>query len=289
MDPHLARRCWRLLEPVHSLVYFAREGVSRYGELGIEDRSMAYFGTRAAPMGAVGAEMVIATFFNFSPDLVRAHVPAVWEIASPAALTEARLEVVDAAMRRALPAEMLRSPEMLELSALARRAAEAAAGHLGGRPLFASYTRLEWPDEPHLVLWHAQTLLREFRGDAHVAALVLEGLDGVEALVSHAAADPSTAFLLRPTRAWPEGEWQAAIDRLRWRGILGPDPDPVFTPAGVAQRDRLEARTDEASVIAYSALGDGGCDRLCALARPVSRAVVDAGLLKMDSATFLSA
>ena len=288
VDPLLARRCWRILEPVHGLVYFVREGPQTYARLGVEDRTTAYFGTRSAAMGRVGAEMVIATFFNFSPALVRRHVPRVWDLASPEDLLAARLEVVDAAMRRALPSEMLSSAEMEDLAALARRAAEEACLHPEGRPLFAAHSSLEWPSEPHLVLWHAQTLLREFRGDAHVAALLLEGLDGVEALVSHSAADPANAFRLRPTRAWSDEEWEGAVDRLRWRGLLEPDGDPIFTEAGVAQRERLETSTDRSSVVAYAALGDADCDRLCTLARPLSRAIVDAGMLKMDPSTFLA-
>ena len=33
-----------------------------------------------------------------------------------------------------------------------------------GRPLYAGHADLAWPDAPHLVMWHALSLLREHRG-----------------------------------------------------------------------------------------------------------------------------
>ncbi|MEN3271540.1 MAG: hypothetical protein V7636_301, partial [Actinomycetota bacterium] len=61
--------------------------------------------------------------------------------------------------------DAIESPELIEAAELARRAAEVACERPEGRPLFAGHASLPWPEEPHLVLWHAQTLLREFRGD----------------------------------------------------------------------------------------------------------------------------
>ncbi len=165
-----------------------------------------------------------------------------------------------------------------EAADLARRAAEAACEHPEGRPLFAGHAALTWPDEPHLVLWHAQTLLREFRGDAHVAALLLDGLSGLEALVVHAATGEVPAPVLRASRGWTRDEWAAAVDALRGRGVLEPDA-LALTTTGRARRDRVEVRTDELAVPAYRAIGEDGCARLRELARPLSRAVVAAGLL----------
>jgi hypothetical protein len=288
VDARTARRAWRVLEPLHSMVYFVPERNLEYGSIGVTDQTMGYFGSRAAPMGAVGAEIVVATFFNFSPDLVRRFVPAVWEIASPAALLAARLRVVETALPRAIAPEVLASEEMAELASLARRAAEGAAGHPEGRTLFAAHAALEWPDVPFLALWHAQSLLREFRGDAHVASLLLEGLDPVEALVSHAAYDPSIASFLRRSRAWSEEDWGAGAERLRSRGLLEAGPDLSFTDAGREQRERIEAQTDAATLPAYEPLGEEGCERVRELGRPLSVAVVEAGMLKADVWGFAS-
>ena len=177
---------------------------------------------------------------------------------------------------------------MTELASLARRAAQSAAEHPEGRTLFAAHAALEWPDRPYLSLWHAQSLLREFRGDAHVASLVLEGLGPVEALVTHAAFDPSIATFLRRSRAWSEDEWEAGAERLRSRGLLEAGAEPSFTDAGREQRERIEAHTDAATLAAYEELGEKGCERLRELARPLSVAVVEAGMLKADVGGFLA-
>jgi hypothetical protein len=272
MDPVIARKTWRTLEPIHGAVYFAQEQAEAYGAIGLSGET-AYFTTRAAPMGAVDAEVVIATFFNFFPGLVRDAMAGVWETTTPADARAARLAVVDGMLRRMVP-DAIGGHELAEAAELAQRAALTAAEHVEGRPLFAGHARLPWPDpsEPHLVLWHAQTLLREFRGDGHVALLTGEGIDGCEALVLHAATGEVPAGALRATRAWPDDEWAAATERLRARGWL--DADGQFTDAGREHRATVEARTDELAAPAYEPLGEDGCERLRALARPLSRAIV---------------
>ena len=175
------------------------------------------------------------------------------------------------------------APEMERAAALARRAAERAAERYEGRPLFAAHAGLPWPDPPHLVLWHAQTLLREFRGDGHIAALVLHDLDPVEALGLHlATGDPPESFL-RGTRGWPDDEWEAGVERLMARGLVlrvvpsgAHRASLTLTDRGAALREAIEAQTDGASVVAYESLGEEGCAELRTLARPFSRAVVDA-------------
>lgn len=82
VTPALARRTWRDVEPVHTMVYFVPEAEAAYAELGVTPPMMGYFGSRAAAMGPVAADLVIATFYSFNPDLVRASVPAVWDIAT---------------------------------------------------------------------------------------------------------------------------------------------------------------------------------------------------------------
>jgi len=162
---------------------------------------------------------------------------------------------------------------------LAMQAAVRAGEHPEGRPLFAGHADLPWPDAPLERLWHAQSLLREFRGDGHIAQLVHHGLDGVEALVLHEATGELPAGLLRRTRGWNDDEWTAAAGRLRARGWLQPaDPTNQLTlsEVGVALRQDIEEATDRLSVFAYEAIGEEGCDALRSLARPWSRAVVDA-------------
>jgi hypothetical protein len=270
------------------MIYFTPHGPPAYAAAGIIGPGaarMGYFGSRAAAMGAVPAEVVIATFYNFNPELVRRCVPKVWELASPTAVLAARLQAVDDSLRIAFNDEALSSPELVEAVAIAQAAAHAACEHPEGRPLFAAHASLPWPDEPHLALWHAQTLLREFRGDGHIAALVVEGLSGLEALVTHAAAGDVPAAALKATRAWGDDAWETAVDGLRSKGIIEAD-DLTFTATGRELRDRIEARTDIMAVAPYAAIGEDACTRLRAVGRPFSQAVIAAGLLTIDPARF---
>jgi hypothetical protein len=288
MDPTVARKTWRTLEPVHGMIYFTPHGATAYEAAGIVGpgaNRMGYFGSRAAAMGTVSAEVVISTFYNFNPALVRRCVPRVWELAGPAAVLAARLHAVDTSLRTAFDAQVLASPELAEVVTLVRRAALDACDHVEGRPLFAAHASLPWPDEPHLVLWHAQTLLREFRGDGHIAALVVEGLTGIEALVTHAASGDVPAGVLKATRAWNDEAWDAAVDALRGKGVIE-SQDLMFTTQGQELRQRIEDRTDAMAVAPYAALGEDACTRLRILGRPLSQAVIAAGLLTIDPARF---
>jgi hypothetical protein len=229
-------------------------------------------------MGPVAAPLVVATFFNFNPALVAAAIPAAWDAASPVAVLAARYEAVDRSLRQAWGPGAT-GADVAEAAGLARRAAERAGSRPEGRPLFAAHASLPWPDEAHLVLWHAQTLLREYRGDAHVALLTVAGLDAVEALVVHAATGQVPAKVLRRSRGWTEGDWAAGTERVRDRGWLEPGPTLRLSPAGQHARQVVEDDTDALSVAPYEALGVDGCSRLRSLARPLADAVIDAGLL----------
>ena len=273
MDPTIARKTWRTLEPIHGAIYFAAEAREEYVTAGIDDRMTGYFASRAAPMGAVPAEVVIATFFNFDPDLVRRSMDGVWDRVTTADVLAARLRGADRMIRRHAGA-FIDQPEIAEAAELARAAAVAACERPEGRPLFAGHASLPWPDEPHLVLWHSQSLLREFRGDGHIVALTVEGLDGCEALVTHAAAGDVSADILRSTRQRSGDDWLAAEERLRERGWL--DADLAFTDLGRERRDWIETRTDELAAGPYDAIGVEGCARLRELGRPVSQAMMAA-------------
>lgn len=276
MDPVVARKTWRTLEPYHGVVYFAPEPREEFKKLGISDRMMGYFGSRAAPMGAVPAEVVIATFFNFHPKLVSDRVPAVWDIASPQDLLAARLRGADAMLRRVLGDE-IESGELEEAAALSRRAAESCKPE--GRPLYAGHASLPWPDPPHLALWHAISCLREFRGDGHIAAMTVEGLDGCEALVTHAASGDIPPAALKGSRQWPDDEWDAAVDRLRARGWV--TDEGTFTDFGRERRQAIEDATDRLALPAWEALSEDECARLRTLVRPFSKAIVESGELAL--------
>lgn len=268
----MTRRLWALAEPFHALTYFAEESRSAAAETGLRGFWQRYFAFRAAPLGAVGPDVVTATFYNFAPGFVAARMPAVWDAVAPVAALDARLSGIDAAVRRVLGAEWHTSPEAAETADLASRAARAVPP--AGRPLAAANAGLPQPDAPHLVLWQATTTLREFRGDGHNAALLQREVDGVAAHVLAAAAGRSTREWLMRARGWSDPEWTAAAEALTERGWL---EDDGLSAEGLAMVAAIEADTDRLALGPWQALGDAGCDRLAELLAPVRRAVIAAG------------
>ncbi len=271
MEPVMARKMWRTLEPYHGMIYFAPEAAAAYEALGVMGFD-GYFASRAAAMGAAPAEVVIATFYNFNPDLVRQAIPRAWDVATPQQLVVARLGAADAALRRAL-GDGADGPEVARAAELARVAAAACSPE--GRALFAGQSSLPWPEAAHLVLWHAISLLREFRGDGHLVALVDARLSGIDALIFHAASGEVPRAALQTTRGWSDEAWQAAIRGLDERGLV--DADGAFTPAGAELRQRIEDRTDALALAPWEALGPDGCDELRTLVRPMSKTIVEGG------------
>jgi hypothetical protein len=263
LPPRAGRRCHNVLNPLHSAHYFSPDLSAELAAIGVSDQRAAYFAVRAAAMGAVGAGTVTATFYNFRHELVARHVPDVWRTASPEAVLAARTRAVDATLRRLLGADTLGSKEVAEAAELALRATEACVRT--ARPLYAAHADLPVPDEPHLALWHAATLLREHRGDGHLAVLLDAELDPLEALVSHTATGKGMApKWALATRGWHHDDWTAARDRLRERGLLTADGE--LTEAGTALRRDIEEETDRLDRAPYEHLGAAGVARLTELA-----------------------
>ncbi|RSS51609.1 SCO6745 family protein [Streptomyces sp. WAC01280] len=277
---------WHLLEPLHALLYYAPEAFGEAAALGYDtvERWPSYFAWRSAPLGAPGPAGVASAFYSFSPGMVARYVPGVGEgsdevrAADPAAVLAARLRAVDRTYRAVLGEDTVKSPELAEAAALARRAAEAAG--TAGRPLAAANAALPWPEAPHLALWQAATILREHRGDGHLAALLVAGLDPVEALVSFAAigAAPEPVF---ESRGWSATEWAAARERLTARGVL--DAEGAVTDEGRALRAEVELRTDELAAAPWAALGPEATARLAELLGGPWLSAIGSGLLPADN------
>jgi hypothetical protein len=276
---HRARRLWRALEPYHAVVYFAPEPQAACTDLGTRGYWMSYFAQRAAPLGAASPQLITAVFYGFAPRLVARAVPDTWKVASPQRFLAVRLEAVDAALHRLLGADVLRSPAVTEAAELAREAALAAP--TAGRPLGAANAALPWPDPPHLVLWHAQTVLREQRGDGHVAALLTAGLDPVESLVLFAADIAMDPDWMRTRRGWTEEEWAAGVERLVARGLL--EAHGALTAAGRVLRVEVEEHTDALADPAVAALGDVRAARLAELVEPLVGAIVTGDSFMRDN------
>ena len=238
--------------------------------LGYRGFWMGYFAARSAPLGMAPREVVTAVFYNFAPERVAKALPAAWEIAGPQAALQARQESAVAALRR----YGLDSGENIGVAAeLAGKAARHAP--LDARPLFAANLALPWPDDPLAALWHATTLLREQRGDAHVSVLAAEGISGRESNVLHAAAGNVARDYIARTRDYDETAWRHHEQRLADRGLL--DDDGALTAAGRELKDHIESRTDALSLSALDALSDDEVERLFRALTPITRAVVAGG------------
>lgn len=269
-----ARRLWTVLEPIHAVTYFSEECAERYRSLGLKGFWMGYFASRSAPFGEASAALATATFANFRPSMAERALPDAWARCSPAAVLAARLDGSVATLRT-LVGGAADGPDLAGAADLAERAVDACP--LDGRALFAALTALDRPTDPLGRLWHAATLLREHRGDGHVAALVAAGLSGLDAHVTVVASGAVPRDRLQGARGWTDDEWAAAEAGLRARGWL--DADGSLTEVGRAGRREVEDRTDRLAAVPWRVLGQDDAERLHALVRPVARAIVDGGAI----------
>jgi hypothetical protein len=271
-DPSVARRLWQRLEVIHAVTYFAPEATDALRDAGYRGFWMGYFAGRAAPLGEVGPDVVGALFYNFAPSRVARALPDAWGFAPPDAALRARLAGSVAALRRILgPAA--RGSDVDAAAELAARAASAAPPE--GRALYAANRALPWPDEPLAVLWHAATLLREHRGDGHVATLTAAGVSGREANVVQAAAGITPREVFAAARDYEDDEWDGLVSALAQRGLL--TADGTLTPGGQRLKADIEQRTDTIALGAYEVLDDDEVERLMAALTPLARAVLDSG------------
>jgi hypothetical protein len=279
VDPAKARRAQRGVESAFGAALFCPEVGQAIAALGVELKDLIELNmvTRVAPMGAIPAEVAWSVFYNHNPDIAAGLFPRVWEQASPAAVLAAQSAAFSGPLAAAL--SVIAPADLAELALLARTAGQAAAANHEGRPLLAGLASLPWPEEDHLAIWHAGKVLREHRGDGHVAALVVEGLTSVEVLVVHAAFEPNlTEGVLRASRKWPRANWDDAVAGLRKRGWLTDDETLTLTPEGRERRQWIEDRTDLLACVAYEPIGNDGMDRMAELGKQVARAIHKAGL-----------
>lgn len=283
MGPETARLLWQLTEPYHALVYFAPETRVIYADAGLKGGWMGYFASRAAALGPVPPGVVVATFYNFHPRMVHRAIPDAWGFSSPERVLQARYQVADLALRRLL-GDSVTSRQVEEAAGLLRSATEGCDP--AGRPLFAAHASLDWPTESHLVLWQGTTLLREFRGDGHVATLVAYEIDGCEAHVLAAGAGAVDGATQRTYRGWSDEEWAAAETRLQKRGLVG--DTGALTEEGIALRARIEARTDELALAPFLHLGSDGCERLERCMQAIVQRIIDNGGVPFPNAMGLT-
>jgi hypothetical protein len=270
-------RAHRATEMLHAMIYFVPEQDEELTAVGLRPGRMCYFASRSAPMGAVSAGVTIATFYNFNPDTVAKTIPRAWTLADPPTVIAARFRAADRALRRLLGEAVATGPEVAELAGLAREATSVLQPE--ARPLYAGHAGLDWPEQPHLVLWHAASLLREYRGDGHLLALLRHELNGIDAILSHCVTGKGfTEDAARLLRGWTEDQWEASRERLQTRGIIDASGH-TLTQAGAELRRQVEADTDALDTNAWEHLGQERTDRLITLGKSLSRRVLEAGTL----------
>ncbi|MBZ5735602.1 hypothetical protein K8Z61_13980 [Nocardioides sp. TRM66260-LWL] len=236
------------IEPIATISFWAEPAYDAYAALGL-DFLQGYVHSRSRGLGDVEPAVAAAAFGVFEPGLIAGVLAEARGVASVAAVRAAAEEGAIASLRAALP--RVDEAEVARVAAVLRRGADAAP--TTGRALHAGLASLAYPDDPFGVLWHAATLLREHRGDGHLAALVAAGVDGVAANLLTELWVGWDPFTYSASRAWAPETLEAAATDLTGRGWLA---DGRLTDAGLAVREDLEAATDRSVALAVAALAD---------------------------------
>lgn len=268
-----ARTMWTLFEPIHIVTYFDQRARDRYTAAGLRGFWRGYFAGRAAPLGAVGAAPVIASFYSFAPSMVSRALPEVWSMVAPADVLVARAE----GAVEALSGLLVATP--VDAVAEAAGLLEAAASTLvpAGRVLGAANAALPSYDNPYARLFQAATTLREHRGDGHIAALVTVGLGPLDVLALRCGMDMSREYM-QPARGWTDEEWTECQQRLVDRDLL--DGQGMATQAGRDLFRFAEDATNRGAESPWSAVGPAVVARLKELLAPMAEVcgtVVPAG------------
>ncbi len=274
--PHpepVARRLFQLTEPISMVNFSSEEPNDAMAALGFRTYWDGYFAGRSAPLGRVPAEVVHAAFYNFAEGEVARHIPKVWDTTTPEAAHAARQRGCVAALRRIL-GDLVGTPGLTRAADLLAKASTLAPTE--GRVMYAGVRALPMPEEPVARLWHAANMLREHRGDGHIAALVSERIGGTEAHVLSALDSgiyPAKSF--GRIHHLPEARLAQVMDGLRARGLL--DASGHLTDTGRATKGRIESLTDELAEAPYEGLASVELDELIASLEPISTRLVATG------------
>ncbi|MGV9877784.1 SCO6745 family protein [Streptomyces sp. NPDC003006] len=272
MTPSRSRTLWLRTEPLHAVIYFEERCRGLGRAVGLKGFWMGYFAARTAPMGRVGPGVASAALGVFAPGMVARALPSAWEYASPDRVVEERARLAARALRQLVPdIAVLTTAANPPLTAVVDDAPPLA------RPLFAANRDLTDRADPVERLWQLSTCVREFRGDAHVAALADHGLDACEALALAAATGRVDAARIRQDRGWSEEEWETSVDRLRGRGLI--DTAGRVTERGVTERELIEDDTDRLSDRLLRPLTIPAADTLLAALHPAARSIQNSGVL----------
>ncbi len=272
MDRSIVRSVHTAISMAHRPVYFVPEANMEYAALGVEPGRGTYFASRTAAMGVVPDEVILATFYNFSEHAVRtAEIGKVWAGASAQSLQAARFNAVRRSFDR-----VGCTPSAAEISEARALIDPVVAGlNLAGKPLAAANASITLPDDALLALWQQLTIIREWRGDVHIALLVANNIGPCECMVLQVGTGRFPLAITQATRMWNEQEWAAAIVALGARGWV--DSNGAMTEAGTAAREHLEDETDRLCEPIWKPIGEAGAKRLAELLDPIHVAMCAAG------------
>jgi hypothetical protein len=215
--------------------------------------------------------------YGFAPAMVERAIPDAWGFAHPDAVLDARLTSAADALCRHLDGST--TARLVELSDLL---SEAVVGcRFEGRPLSSAWSQVPRPEDPVAAAWLAATVLREHRGDGHVLAAVGAGLRGLDATLTFVATGAVGRDIIQPSRGWSDEDWEQSSRRLQARGLL--DRDGRLTKTGGALRRDIEDLTDRLAAGPVERLGETGVERAIDLAAPVSRYLIDNGIVPVPN------
>jgi hypothetical protein len=209
--------------------------------------------------------VVDALFYNFAPGEVARHIPKVWRTTTPEAAIAARQAGCAKALRRVL-GDHVEAPQFARAAELLLTAATSAP--LEGRPMYAALRALPIPDDVVTRLFHAASLLREHRGDGHIAALMVEGVGGLEAHVLSALDMGMPAERFGRIHHLPAAQLSSLIEGVRDRGLIG--ADGWLSESGRAVKRRVEELTDDLAAQPYESLRPDELDDLVAALEPLA-------------------
>lgn len=142
--------------------------------------------------------------------------------------------------------------------------------------MYAGMRTVAVPGDPVARLWHSATMLREHRGDGHIAALVGAGIGGTESHVLSALdMDIHPAESFGRIHHLPKERLAEVMAGLRKRGLV--DAEGRFTDAGRETKYRIEALTDALAVPPYEALSPAELDELITELEPITARLVATG------------
>jgi hypothetical protein len=267
----MARRMFELVEPIGVIPYSADEPNEAMFALGFTDYWDTYFAGRAAPLGLAPAEVVDALFYNFAPGEVARHIPKVWRTTTPELAIAARQMGCAKALRRIL-GDRVDAPTFARAAELLTKAATGAP--FEGRPMYAALRTIPIPEDVVTRLFHAASLLREHRGDGHIAALMIAGVGGLESHVLLALELDLPAEKFGRISHLPRAQLAAVIDGMRNRGLIG--DDGWLSEKGHAVKQRVESLTDDLAAKPYQSLEPGELDELMATLEPLAALLIAA-------------